>query len=148
VAVDLAAALAEQGALVLRGREAAIPIRRHLLDQSSPDVAQALRQDSRTPREAFMHGVAVLKNEPILLWVDDGRDIGSQVREFPIWTPGQVSLRIIIRSPDASLRGSGERPLLGPRMKEMHAALKSAPGAKVIAFWEGGWWHAAQQSQN
>jgi hypothetical protein len=149
VAVDLASALAEQGAVVLRGRDAAIAVRRHLLDQSPAEVAQVLRQDKRTPRdESFMHSVAVLKSEAILLWVDDGRDIGVQVQELPIWTPGQVGLRIIIRSPDSSVRGSGERPLLGPRMKEMHAALKSAPGAKVIGFWEGGWWHAGRQPQN
>lgn len=149
VAVDLAAALAEQGALVLRGRDAAGVVRRHLIDHSPTEVAQVLRKDSRTPRdESFCHGVAVLKNEPILLWVDDGRDIGVQVQEFPIWTPGQVGLRIIIRSPDTSQRGAGERPLLGPRMKEMHTALKSAPGAKVIGFWEGGWWHAGRQPQN
>ncbi len=150
VAVDLAAALAEQGALVQRGREAAFAVRRHLLDQSPPEVAQVLRQDKRTPRdEALMHSVAVLKDEAILLWVDDGRDIGVQVHELPIWTPAQVGLRIIIRSPDSSVRGTGERPFLGPRMKDMHLALKTAPGARLVGFWEGGWWHAGrEQPQN
>jgi hypothetical protein len=76
------------------------------------------------------------------VWVDDGRDITQQAGELPIWTEGQPALRVIVRSPDSSSRGTGASPVLGPRLKLMVAALKGASGAKPVAFWSGGWWLA------
>jgi hypothetical protein len=144
VSVDLAAALAAQGAVAHRGLDAAVAVRRHLIDQSPPEVQKLLRADPRTPRDdRFQPAVAVLKGEPILLWVDDGRDIGSQARELPVWTDGQAALKVIVRTTDdGSYRGDGERPVAGPRMKEMVSALKGAAGARLVGFWDGGWWLA------
>ncbi len=144
VTVDLAAALASQGGTICRGLEAAVAVRRHLLDQSPAEVANVLRGDPRTPRgEGYSVVVAVLKSEPVLLWVDDGRDIDRQASELPVWTNGQARLRVIVRSPDTSWRGDGDGPILGPRLKEMVTALKRAPGARPVGFWDGGWWHGA-----
>jgi hypothetical protein len=76
--------------------------------------------------------------------VDDGRAIDLQAAELPLWTPGQGSLKVVVRPLEqASVFdvGTGAWVEVGPRLREMVQALKASPGGAPAAFGLGGHLH-------
>jgi hypothetical protein len=143
--VDVASALRDTGYAVFRGPLAAIALRRAVIDGAADDGVRAhLRADPTTPRSAFARPVARRDTETLVVWVDDGRAIDLQAAELPLWTPGQGSLKVVVRPLEqASVFdvGTGAWVEVGPRLREMVQALKASPGGAPAAFGLGGHLH-------